>query len=59
MILLRAVEGARVLFWDKFGRPPIDAEFPNSFPEAGGMTKLKQRVSGWPTKGKELSHSDE
>ena len=28
-----AIEGPHVLYWDKFGRPPIDAEFRTGFPE--------------------------
>ena len=28
-----SIEGPRVLYWDKFGRPPIDAEFRTGFPE--------------------------
>lgn len=32
MIPLKPVEGPRVLYWDKFGRPPFDAEFRTSFP---------------------------
>ena len=33
-IPLIAVEGPRVLYWDKFGRPPVEAEFRTSFPDA-------------------------
>ena len=32
MIPLRAVEGPSVIYWDKFGRPPFDAEYRTSFP---------------------------
>ena len=34
MIPLIGVEGPRVVYWDKFGRPPFDAEFRTSFPDA-------------------------
>lgn len=34
MIPLIPVEGPSVLYWDKFGRPPADAEFRTSFPAA-------------------------
>ena len=34
MIPLMQVEGPHVVYWDKFGRPPYDAEFRTSFPEA-------------------------
>lgn len=33
MIPLISVEGARILYWDKFGRPLRDAEFRTGFPE--------------------------
>ena len=33
MIPLIGVEGPRVVYWDKFGRPPFDAEFRTSFPD--------------------------
>ena len=33
-IPLIAVEGSRVIYWDRFGRPPADAEFRTSFPAA-------------------------
>ena len=32
MIPLMQVEGPHVVYWDKFGRPPHDAEFRTSFP---------------------------
>ena len=32
MIPLMQVEGPHVVYWDKFGRPPYDAEFRTSFP---------------------------
>ena len=32
MIPLMQVEGPHVVYWDKFGRPPFDAEFRTSFP---------------------------
>ena len=34
LIPLTALEGPKVLYWDKFGRPPFDAEIRTSFPEA-------------------------
>jgi microcin C transport system substrate-binding protein len=34
MIPLRAVEGPSVIYWDKFGRPPKDAQYRTSFPAA-------------------------
>ena len=34
MIPIVGVEGPRVVYWDKFGRPPNDAEFRTSFPDA-------------------------
>ena len=34
LIPLTALEGPRVIYWDKFGRPPFDAKFRTSFPEA-------------------------
>lgn len=34
MIPIVGVEGPRVVYWDKFGRPPYDAEFRTSFPDA-------------------------
>ncbi len=34
MIPLIGVEGPRVVYWDKFGMPPFDAEFRTSFPDA-------------------------
>ncbi len=34
IIPLLQVEGPHVVYWDKFGRPPYDAEFRTSFPEA-------------------------
>jgi microcin C transport system substrate-binding protein len=34
IIPLRAVEGPSVVYWDKFGRPPFDAEIRTSFPAA-------------------------
>ena len=33
-IPLIAVEGPKVVYWNKFGRPPVDAEFRTSFPSA-------------------------
>ena len=33
-IPLIAVEGPKVVYWNKFGRPPADAEFRTSFPSA-------------------------
>ena len=36
-----AIEGPRVLYWDKFGRPPIDAEFRTGFPETWWYDKDK------------------
>ena len=32
-IPLISIEGPRVLYWDKFGRPPFDAEFRTGFPD--------------------------
>ena len=40
-IPLIAIEGPRVLYWDKFGRPPIDAEFRTSFPDAWWYDEVK------------------
>ena len=40
-IPLVAVEGPRVVYWDKFGRPPKDAEFRTSFPEAWWYDEAK------------------
>ena len=40
-IPLIAVEGPRVIYWDKFGRPPMDAEFRTSFPEAWWYDETK------------------
>ena len=34
LIPLISIEGPRVLYWDKFGRPPFDAEFRTGFPDA-------------------------
>lgn len=33
LIPLISIEGPRVLYWDKFGRPPYDAEFRTGFPD--------------------------
>ena len=33
IIPLIAIEGPRVVYWDKFGRPPIDAEYRTAFPD--------------------------
>ncbi len=41
MIPLIAVEGPRVIYWDKFGRPPFDAEFRTSFPDAWWYDEAK------------------
>ncbi len=40
-IPLIAVEGPRVIYWDKFGRPPFDAEFRTSFPSAWWFDERK------------------
>ena len=36
-----SIEGPRVLYWDKFGRPPIDAEFRTGFPETWWYDEAK------------------
>ena len=33
LIPLISIEGPRVVYWDKFGRPPYDAEFRTGFPD--------------------------
>lgn len=40
-IPLIAIEGPRVVYWDKFGRPPIDAEFRTGFPDAWWYDEVK------------------
>ena len=40
-IPLVAVEGPKVVYWDKFGRPPADAEFRTSFPSAWWYDEIK------------------
>ena len=40
-IPLVAVEGPRVIYWDKFGRPPKDAEFRTSFTSAWWYDEAK------------------
>ena len=41
IIPLLQVEGPHVVYWDKFGRPPYDAEFRTSFPEAWWYDEAK------------------
>ncbi len=36
-----SIEGPRVLYWDKFGRPPFDAEFRTGFPDAWWYDETK------------------
>ena len=40
-IPLIAVEGPHVVYWNKFGRPPVDAEFRTSFPSAWWYDETK------------------
>ena len=40
-IPLISIEGPRVLYWDKFGRPPFDAEFRTGFPDAWWYDQTK------------------
>ncbi|MDE0420093.1 MAG: extracellular solute-binding protein [Gammaproteobacteria bacterium] len=40
-IPLIAVEGPNVVYWDKFGRPPVDAEYRTSFPSAWWYDEAK------------------
>ena len=40
-IPLVAVEGPSVVYWSKFGRPPVDAEFRTSFPSAWWYDEAK------------------
>ena len=40
-IPLIAVEGPKVIYWNKFGRPPADAEFRTSFPSAWWYDEAK------------------
>ena len=40
-IPLIAVEGPNVVYWNKFGRPPVDAEYRTSFPSAWWYDEAK------------------
>ena len=40
-IPLVAVEGLRVVYWDKFGRPPTDAEYRTGFPDTWWYDEAK------------------
>ena len=40
-IPLISIEGPRVLYWDKFGRPPFDAEFRTGFPDTWWYDEAK------------------
>ena len=41
LIPLISIEGPRVLYWDKFGRPPFDAEFRTGFPDTWWFDEAK------------------
>ncbi len=41
LIPLISIEGPRVLYWDKFGRPPYDAEFRTGFPDTWWYDETK------------------
>jgi microcin C transport system substrate-binding protein len=41
LIPVNAIEGPRVLYWDKFGRPPFDAELRTGFPETWWYDEAK------------------
>ena len=41
MIPLVAAEGPRVVYWDKFGRPPNDSEYRTNFPDAWWYDETK------------------
>ena len=41
LIPLISIEGPRVVYWDKFGRPPYDAEFRTGFPDTWWYDETK------------------